>query len=115
MMDSERFGGIYWCNFSVDRDTQNVGVEGRDEPARETVVSDQGCSVADHDFIGQLKSDKGSQQRIDLHFRFTEQAVAGGELNISIINHGSPPSSGKCSIPPEETRERVLTEGEERV
>ena len=44
----------------------------------------------------QLESYKGSQQRIDLHIRFTEQAVAGGELNISIINHGSP----------EEARER---------
>ena len=112
-MDSERFGGIYWCNFSGDRDTQNFRVESGNESTREAMVGDQGHSVADHDFIGQLKSDKGSQQRIDLHFRFTEQAVAGGELNISIINHGAPPSSGKYSIPPEETRERALAEGEE--
>ena len=112
-MDSERFGGIYWRNVSVRRDAQNIGVEGCDEPAREAVVGDQGCSVADHDFVGQLKSDKGSQQRIDLHFRFTEQAVAGGELNISIVNHGAPPFSGKYSIPLEEAKERVLAEGSE--
>ena len=58
-MGDERFGSNYWRSISVRRHTENVGVEGGDEPAREAMVGDQGRSVAHHNFVGQFKSDKG--------------------------------------------------------